>query len=375
VGDSCRGSSDLGMFANFRNALWLIAAVAVVAGLVAPKLLPLLHVSAAPNSTPAGATQRGGSSLRVTAVTLQPTRLAEKITATGTLLADEGVELQAETNGKIAAILFTEGALVRKGDLLVKLNNADLQATYARAKYREQLAALRERRLAQLVRQGVARQEEYDTALNELNVQRAEIELTQAQIAKTEIRAPFDGVVGLRYVSEGAYVNAATRIATLQRIDRLKVDFSVAEKYAARIRPGRPIEFTVAGAKQSVRGQIYALDPRIDTATRTVLIRAICPNGTARLLPGAFANIEVTLDEIDDALLVPSVAVIPGLHEKNVFVVRDGKAERRAVEVGTRTAGSVHILSGLAPGDIVITSGLQQLREGQRVVVGEDAPT
>jgi membrane fusion protein (multidrug efflux system) len=364
------------MLINQRTVIWLIAGLAVIAGGAAPKLLPLMQVSAAP---PAGAAEaavaRPRAALRVSAVTIEPTPLAEKITATGTLLADEGVELQAETNGKVTSSRFTEGAHVRKGELLVKLNDADLLATHSRAKYRKQLAMLRERRLAQLVKQGVARQEEYDTALNELNVQDAEIELTEAQIAKTEIRAPFDGVVGLRHVSEGAFVNAATRIATLQRIDRLKIDFSVAERYAARIRVSSPIEFTVAGASQGFRGHIYAIDPRIDSATRTVLIRAICPNPVSPLLPGAFANVAITLGELKDALLVPAVAIVPGLNEKNVFVVRDGKAQRRAVEVGTRTAGSVHILSGLAPGDVVITSGLQQVREGERVAVSEDAAT
>lgn len=354
-----------------RNFIWLIAACAIAAGIAAPKVLPLFQTSVAPRASGGGepSAQLPRAALRVSAITIAPAKLAEKITATGTLLAEEGVELQAETNGKITSIRFTEGAHVRKGDLLVKLNDEDLLATHTRAKYRKQLAVLREQRLAKLVKQGVARQEEYDIALSELNVQEAEIDLTEAQIAKTEIRAPFDGVVGLRYVSEGSYVNATTRIATLQRLDRLKIDFSVAEKYAARIRAGSPIQFAVAGAKSGFLGQIYAIDPRIDTATRTVLIRAVCPNGDAQLLPGAFANIEITLAELTDAVLVPAVAVVPGLNEKNVFVVRDGKAERRAVEVGTRMAGTVHVLSGLAAGEVVITSGLQQVREGQQVVV------
>src|SRR5687767_2969779 len=178
------------------------------------------------------------------------------------------------------------------------------------------------------------------------------------------IRAPFDGVVGLRFVSEGAFVNATTRVATLQRLDNLKIDFSVPEKYAGRIRIGAPITFTVAGGDQKAKGEIYAFDPRIDVITRTVLIRAICPNPEGRLLPGAFANVDVVLDQLNDALLVPAVAVVPGLSEKNVFVVDDGKAVRRAVETGMRTESMVQILSGLKAGDLVITSGLQQIRAG-----------
>jgi membrane fusion protein (multidrug efflux system) len=229
---------------------------------------------------------------------------------------------------------------------------------------RKQLATLREQRLARLVKEGVTRQEEYDTAWNELQVQNAEIQLAEAQIAKTEIRAPFSGVVGLRYVSEGAFVNAATRVATLQRLDQLKIDFSIPEKYAGRIKPGTPITFTVSGGDRKFHGQIYAFDPRIDAATRSVLLRALCPNPDGRLLPGGFANVELPLSQMSDAILIPAEAVVPGVTDKNVFVMAAGKAQRRVVETGTRTASQVHILSGLNPGDVVITSGLQQMREG-----------
>jgi membrane fusion protein, multidrug efflux system len=365
---------DLYLNLTLRRLLWPLAILAIAAAIAWPKLAPLLQRAAVsdaaavtPIATPSSHSSR--APLRVSAVTVQSAKFAEMVTATGSLLAEEGVELQAETNGKVVAIRFIEGARVRKGDLLVKLNDADLVATHSRAKYRKQLAVLRERRIAQLLKQGVARQEEYDTALNELNVQDAEIELTEALIAKTEIRAPFDGVVGLRYVSEGSFVNAATRIATLQRLDRLKVDFSVPEKYAGRVRVGSPISFSVAGGESRFSGAIYAVDPRIDSATRTVLIRALCPNPDGRLLPGAFANVGVTLAELSGALLVPAIAVVPGLHDKNVFVVKDGKAERRAVQTGTRMESTVHILSGLQTGDVVITSGLQQMRSGQEVSV------
>jgi membrane fusion protein, multidrug efflux system len=352
----------------FKHPLWALATLVVAGAIAAPKVLPHLRESTDAAGTGTGPRDGARAPLQVSVVVVQPALLDETVSSTGTLLAEEGVELQAEINGKVSAIHFAEGAGARKGQLLVKLNDADLLATHARAKYRKELAVLRERRIAQLLKQGVARQEEYDTALNELNIQDAEIALTEAQIAKTEIRAPFDGVVGLRYVSEGAFVNAATRVATLQRLDRLKVDFSIPEKYAMRIRVGSPITFTIAGGERRFFGEIYAFDPRIDTATRTVLIRALCPNADGRLLPGAFANVELRLSQVRDALLVPAVAVIPGLNQKNVFVMIDGKAERRAVETGTRMESTVHILSGLEPGDVVITSGLQQLRAGQAVV-------
>lgn len=364
------------MTAGLKSILWGAVCALAIGALAAPKVLPLLRVSggqAAPSEGPAERSERGGRLIKVSTYVVRPELLAETITSTGTLLAEEGVELQAEINGKVVSINFREGSRVQRGELLVKLNDADLRATYERAKYRKELALLRERRLAQLLKQGVARQEEYDTALNELHVQDAEIELTLAQIAKTEIRAPFDGIVGLRFVSEGAFVNAATRIATLQRIDQLKVDFSVPEKYASRIKIGRPITFTIAGRDSRFNGEIYAFDPRIDTATRTVFIRARYPNPDRRILPGAFANVELVLDEVKDAVLVPAVAVVAGLDEKNVFVAEGGKAARRSVQIGTRTATMVQVLAGLKPGDAVITSALQQMREGLPVLVENDA--
>ena len=316
----------------------------------------------------------GGAPLRVSAITLTPTPLAEKISATGSLRADEGVELQPETNGKIVAINFTEGAKVKRGDLLLKLNDAELRATLQRTVFRRELAEVKERRLAQLLETKSVNQQDYDAAASEVSVQRAEVALVEAQLAKMEIRAPFDGVVGLRFVSEGAFVTPTIRVATLQRLEQLTVDFSVPEKYAPRIRVGSPLTFVVDGGDRKYSGKIYAIDPKIDAGTRTVLIRAICPNPDGRLLPGAFANVEFTLAEVADALLVPASAVIPGLTEKNVFVVRDGKAVRRAVQTGMRTESNVQIVEGLAPGDVVVTSGVQLLRAGQAVQIAGAEP-
>jgi membrane fusion protein (multidrug efflux system) len=371
---------------------WSAIGIVAVGALAAPKVLPLFHSakseaagakpvksagkSGGSNGSQGGQGSSGGesrSSLRVSTIVVASTPFSEVITSTGSMRAEESVELQAEINGKVVAINFTEGAHVKAGALLVKLNDADLRATRQRALKRKELATLREQRLAKLVKEGVTRQEEYDTAWNELQVQFAEIELAEAQIAKTEIRAPFSGVVGLRYVSEGAFVNAATRVATLQRLDQLKIDFSIPEKYAGRIKPGMPITFTVAGGEQKFNGQIYAFDPRIDAGTRSVLLRALCPNPDGRLLPGAFANVELTLTQTKDAILIPAEAVIPGITDKNVFVMSDGKASRRIVETGTRTASQVQILAGLKVGDVVITSGLQQMREGMPVS-SNDAP-
>lgn len=385
-----------------KKVVWVFVVFAAVAALAYPKLKPLWAGEASKREASAGGGERkgaaasgalgeaksaggkdagrkdagrkesggkggGGAPLRVSTFVVAPRVFTETVTATGTVLAAESVELQAEINAKVESINFVEGAPVKRGDLLVKLNDADLRANLNRYKHSKQLAEVRFRRYSELLAEKVVSQEDYDTVFSEMNVQQSFIDLYQAQIEKTEIRAPFNGVVGLRHVSVGAFVNAATRIATLQRLNELRIDFAVPEKYTGRIKVGTPITFTVAGGLQKYTGRIAALDPRIDSNTRTLLVRAICPNNDGRLLPGAFTHVAVPLEQITDALLVPAEAVIAGLDEKNVFVIKDGFAERRAVETGSRTATQVHILSGLEAGDRVITSGLQQMRASQPV--------
>jgi membrane fusion protein (multidrug efflux system) len=347
------------------------ASISVLAAVAAvPKIRPLLHPHPAAKDSQGA---RSSRALSVATYIVRPAVFSETISATGTLRADEAVELQAESGGRVVAINFDEGTRVRKGDLLLKLNDAPLRATLARATQKRELAQAQERRLSTLVAQKLVTQYEYEAIRSEVRVQEAEIELAQAQIAETEIRAPFDGVVGLRFVSLGAFVNANTRIATLQQLDRLKIDFTVPEKYAAKIRPGNPVTFRTADGQQ-YQGEIYAVDPRIDSATRTVLGRAVCRNDHGRLLPGAFASVEIRLEELKDALLIPAQAIIPGLDDRSVFVMQDGKAQRRAIQTGARTVTTVHVLTGLAPGDAVITTGLVQLRAGQAVTVAPAAP-
>jgi membrane fusion protein, multidrug efflux system len=360
------GTAPAGRAARLALRALLIAAVVAVAA--APKIWSELVESApASAATTVSSAPRREAPLRVAAVAVRPAPLAEVVTSSGTLIAAEAVELQAEVSGKITSIAFSEGAAVRAGTLLVKLNDADLQARRSAAKHELSLAERRERRAAELVAQGFVIQDDHDGALNTVQVRRAEIALIEAQIAKTEIRAPFDGVAGLRYVSLGAFVGATTRIATLQRTDTLKVDFAVPERYADRIRIGSAIGFTVDGHAREFGGHVYAYDPRIDPETRTLLLRAECPNPGGVLLPGAFANVKLELAVTEDAVLIPAEALIPDFEATYVFVAASSKAERRRVETGMRTADAVQIVSGLAAGDVVITSGIQQLRDGAPV--------
>ena len=319
--------------------------------------------AASPGARPAPAP------LAVTGVVMQAEAFAESIVANGTLRAEEAVELQTEVNGKVVALNFNEGQPVTAGQVLVKIDDSTQQANLRRTQARRALASLREQRLARLVAEGGVSQLEFDEAQGELAVIDAELEVLRAEIAKTEIRAPFDGVAGLRFISVGAYVNPATRIATLQGTARLKVDFSVPERYAVLVAVGDPVTFTVAGAATPFSGEILAVEPRIDIATRSILLRALCNNPNGSLVPGSFARVEYTVRKNSEAILVPAIALISGLEERFVFVAREGVARRVLVIIGARTSSRVQILEGLAPGDVVITSGVQQLRPGLPVKV------
>ena len=200
--------------------------------------------------------------------------------------------------------------------------------------------------------------------------------MIEAQLLKTEIRAPFNGVIGLRWVSPGSYLSSQTRIAALKDLDPVKLDFTVPEKYSALMRVGDRISFPVGNSARTFDGTIYAVEPGIDASTRSLRVRARCPNRDGALVPGAFANVELVLRSVADALTVPSIAVIPELGGKKVFVYENGAAQPRSVETGIRSDTEVQITSGLVEGDLVITTGLMQLQPGVKVeveAVEEDA--
>jgi membrane fusion protein (multidrug efflux system) len=232
-----------------------------------------------------------------------------------------------------------------------------------------QLAEQREAQQRRLLSEGIISQEEYDQELNQRNVFAAELELIESQLAKTEIRAPFAGTIGLRAVSLGSFVSPQTRIATLQDLDPIKLDFSLPEQYSGTVEVGAAVAFRVKGIDRSFRGEIFAIEPAVDPETRSLLLRAASPNPGRALLPGGFADVEVTVREVAQALAVPAIAVVPEQAGKKVFVVEDGIARERKVETGIRTRDLIEITAGLSAGERVITSGLQQVRPGEPVLV------
>ncbi len=335
------------------------ALLAAIAALAYPKI-----DFGSESGAQAAASSSRGEPLPVNAYVVKESQLVDRVVATGTLRANEEVDLAAETSGKITQILFTEGRRVSKGDLLVKINDAELVAQRERTNFRLKLAEQQVERQQALFERGGVSQEELDQTVNQLNVLRAELNLNEAQIAKTEVRAPFNGVLGLRRVSEGTYLSPQTSIATLQDITPIKIDFSLPEKYAGLVRPGSDIRFRVGGGDRLHDGEVYAIEPRIEQNTRTLQVRARSPNREGALFPGAFADVELVLNQYEDALAVPAIAVVSELRGKKVYVVKNGVVEARMVDTGIRTDTTVQILNGLALQDTVLTSGLQLVRPG-----------
>ncbi|MFN0157674.1 MAG: efflux RND transporter periplasmic adaptor subunit [Bacteroidota bacterium] len=344
----------------------LIIGVIVVVGLALPKTGLFDSVQSVGADMGGQRDQRIPVRIKI----VQNEKIGERVQTVGTILSNEEIEVRSEIAGKVESIAFKEGGRVQKGASLLKMNDDELQARLLSARSRLEMSEQQQERQQQLLSKSLVSQQEYDAVTNELNVVRGEAQLIEAQLTKTTLRAPFDGSVGLRFVSEGSYISPNTLITTLQDISAVKIDFTFPEKYASEIKKGDKIEFTVQGREQKFSGAIYAVAPRIDEATRTVRVRALSPNPNGLLIPGAFANVEVQLRE-KEGLAVPAFAVIPELKRHKVYVYNNGTAEERVVELGARTEDRVEVAQGLESGDSLIISGILQLRPGMAVRLSE----
>lgn len=306
--------------------------------------------------------------LAVNALIAKASKLEDEVSLNGTLLANEQVELKAESQGKITTLNIAEGASIRKGALLAKLNDADLQATLKRQIAQETQFSNEEKRKKALLAVNGISQQEYEQAKTSLDAIRADIQMTHAQIAKTEIRAPFDGTVGLRTVSLGAFVNQNSTIAKLVQTHPLKVEFNLPERYSMSILKGQEISFTVEGDDADYKAKIYAIEPEIDQLSRTVKVRGYASNVKNKLLPGSYIKVSIPLQG-GVALLVPAETIVPQLGTQNLYVVKGGKAVLTEVKTGFRTGTHVEIIKGIAQGDTVITTGLMMLKNEMPVNV------
>jgi membrane fusion protein, multidrug efflux system len=307
----------------------------------------------------------------VTAYVVATKNLTNSVVATGSLLPNESVDIYPEVSGRIVTLNIREGRPVGKGALLVKLYDGDLQAQLLKQQAIQENNQRIQERNKQLLERGGISQQEYDVVTTNLKSASADIEITRSQIRRTAILAPFSGVIGLRSVSLGAVVSPQTLIARLQQTSTLKLDFTVPERYGARVQPGTPVTFTVDGTTGNFAGSIYAIEPDVDVATRSLRIRALVSGADRRgLRPGAFAKVNLAIAE-NRAIVIPTQALMPQLRSNQVIVIRRGKAIFQNVTVGLREQSLIQIKSGLTPGDTIATTGLLFLKPDGPVKVGK----
>jgi membrane fusion protein (multidrug efflux system) len=293
---------------------------------------------------------------------VKDTAVSNEIDITGTIDANERVSLISQTAGNITGIYFTEGTRVQKGQLLVKVYNQDLQSSLQQIQAQMVLARDINNRNQILLQKEAVSKEEYETSLSSLNSLKAQAGVIRAQITRTEIRAPFSGTIGLRNVSPGGYLSPATPIATLVNIDPAKVTFSVPERYLPIIGKGSKVTFTVESSRDNFNAIVYAIEPALDANSRTITVRAKAPNAKGLLTAGAFAKINLTLDQIPKTIMVPTQAVIPDLKSSKVFLYKNGIAVSKDVKTDMRTDTKIQVVEGLKAGDSVVVSGLIQIR-------------
>ncbi|MCC9167681.1 efflux RND transporter periplasmic adaptor subunit [Pontibacter harenae] len=340
----------------------ILVAVAVVAYLAVTK------VFSGGNDQPQAASRGGGGPLAqkvaVDVYVVSASAFQNKINTTGTILPNEDVELRSEIAGKVTGINFEEGARVSKGQLLLTVNDAELRAQLQKLESNQKLYRDMEERQRTLLEKDYISKQEYDQVSNQLATATADIQALKASLDKAYVRAPFDGVVGLRQVSEGSYVSATTPIARIVDISPVKIDFSIPGRYSQQVKEGDKITFTVEGNPEVYNASIYAVQPSIDPTTRTLQIRALFDNKNEEVKPGSFVNVNLSLKDLDDAILIPTEAIIPEATGHKIFLNKNGKAVPQMVKIGQRSETMIQITEGVAPGDTIIRSGILQVRPG-----------
>ena len=289
---------------------------------------------------------------------VKPTVLDQSIVVSGTVKSFEETVLMPDISGRVTMINLPEGKFVKKGTLLVKLFDSDLQASLRKMQSQLELAEQTEKRQAELLSVSGISQLDYDQTDLQVKVIKDDIEVLKAQIGKTEVYAPFDGTIGLRNISVGAQVTTNTPLATIREINLLKLDFSVPEKYSKEITAGKKVKFSVQAEDTSFDARIVAAEGGIETTTRNLKVRAVIDSKSSSLKPGAFATVELPLGTRSAALMIPTQAVIPQERDKKVIVSNNGIARFVVIKTGVRKASEVEITDGLKSGDTVVTTGV-----------------
>jgi membrane fusion protein (multidrug efflux system) len=327
-------------------------------------ILIILLNACASKSENSKAGARSDAVAYIEGVVVKPTILEQNIIVSGTLKPFEETVLMPDIGGRVVSINFQEGMHVSKGTLLVQLFNDDLKAQLHKVKAQRDLAVQTEKRQSELIKINGISQLDYDQSVLQVNSYSADIEVIQAQLRKTEILAPFDGVIGLRNVSVGAVVSQSTALATIRQLSPMKLEFSFPGKYISSVKKGTRLNFTVQGTDQSFDAVVMATEEGIDASTRNLQAKALVSGKTNGLVPGMFANVSLILNENPRALMIPTQTIIPEAQKKKVIVSRAGKASFEVVTTGVRKSTDIEIVSGIQAGDTVVTTGVQFIKPG-----------
>lgn len=304
--------------------------------------------------------------------------IVDAVRATGRIEAQQAIELRPDEQGRITEIMFREGQYVEAGTPLVKVDDAMLKAQTERAKADRDLSTQQLERVRRLRAQNAAAPADLERAEAAARSAEAGLALLELQIARTTVRAPFSGAIGQRFVSVGDYVTTQSRLLTLQTVNPQRAVIEVPERYTAQLRLGQIIEFTVAAQEdRTFRGTVDFIDPVVQNESRTVLVKASAPNPARLLRPGMFIEARLATNTRANAIVVPEDAVQPMRSANVVWAVVDGKASRRVVTLGVRSAGVVEILKGVEAGEAVVVGGLERMGEGMPVAPrprGQAAP-
>jgi membrane fusion protein (multidrug efflux system) len=308
--------------------------------------------------------------LPVRAEPVKVAKVSDDVSAVGSLMAEESVIIRPEIDGRIVGLHFQEGQAASAGTRLVTIDSTEYEAQAAAVRADLKTEEQRLVRTKELHQQNFISKDALDVQVGAVDRLKARLAEAESRVAKTVIRAPFSGIVGLRQISPGAYVKAGTDIVRIENVSSIKVDFRIPENYLSKIRPNQEILVRLdAYPGEEFRGRVYAVEPVVEERTRTIAMRARIPNKGFKLKPGMFVRVAVTMENRPNAIVIPEQAIWPQGKDSFVFRVVDGKAALTKVEIGNRQPGSVEILKGLGANDMVVTDGQIKLRDGAPVVV------
>ncbi len=343
----------------------LIIIASILAALIVVKVFFWKGDSEAPAGGPAAGGGGPSQSVQVSTIAVERDESNLVVYSSGTLAPNEEVELRSELSGRLINLNLKEGTYVNKGQLIAKIKDDDIRAQLKKVQLEAELAKQTEARQKKLLEIEAISKEEYDLAANTVNTLQADKELLEVQLERTEVRAPFSGKIGLKNISQGAYVTPTTVIANLVQTNPMKLDFNVPEKYLSMVKVGQDITFEVDGVTEKFKARIIAIDPKIDVNLRMIKVRALASNG-GHLLPGMFAKVNLNLGS-NSAIMIPSETIVPVLGGKKVYVKKNGQVSEVMVETGLRNESMVEVISGLNLGDSLITTAIMSLKPGMKV--------